>query len=158
MDLIYISYTWLQVAELHPLMGVKESLDCLVLEYKEDLIYKTKSEKLCDMYTSIRRVRPDGNCFYRGWGQINDKSISNCLQCCTFLFYSRFWIFLLWKITQKSRWMEAFSSFSCWNKGSTALSGLSKVHSWRLLWCSNFVLYKILALNCSKHNFLSLWM
>ena len=56
-----------KVAELHPLIGSKESLSCLVTEYKQDLIYKSKSEKLCDMYTSIRRVRPDGNCFYRGF-------------------------------------------------------------------------------------------
>jgi len=66
-----VKYQFLElfkVAELHPLIGSKESLSCLVTEYKQDLIYKSKSEKLCDMYTSIRRVRPDGNCFYRGFG------------------------------------------------------------------------------------------
>jgi len=67
-----------EVAELHSLIGVKESLNCLVVEYKGDLIYKSKSEKLCDMYTSIRRVRPDGNCFYRGFGySYFEKLLSN---------------------------------------------------------------------------------
>nr|CAG4648792.1 EOG090X0AE1 [Polyphemus pediculus] len=57
-----------EVAELHQLIGNKESLNCLISEYKEDPVYKSKSERLCEMYSSIRRVRPDGNCFFRGFG------------------------------------------------------------------------------------------
>ena len=38
----------------------------MVEEYKEDPIYTNKSKRLCEMYSYIRRVRPDGNCFFRG--------------------------------------------------------------------------------------------
>nr|CAG4650355.1 EOG090X0AE1 [Sida crystallina] len=57
-----------EVAETYALIGKKEPLSCLVAEFKDDPIYKSKSERLCTLYQSLRRVRPDGNCFFRGFG------------------------------------------------------------------------------------------
>lgn len=57
-----------QVAENYALIGKKEPLSCLVTEFSEDPVYKSKSERLCGLYSSLRRVRPDGNCFFRGFG------------------------------------------------------------------------------------------
>ena len=37
-------------------------------EYRDDPIYFKKMGKLCENYKSMRRVRPDGNCFFRGFG------------------------------------------------------------------------------------------
>lgn len=37
-------------------------------EYSDDPIYANKLKKLCEAYQSLRRVRPDGNCFFRGFG------------------------------------------------------------------------------------------
>nr|CAG4641907.1 EOG090X0AE1 [Eurycercus lamellatus] len=57
-----------EVAEAHPLIGNQEKLTNLLAEYQEDPIYKGKLEKLCEGYKMLRRVRPDGNCFFRGFG------------------------------------------------------------------------------------------
>lgn len=45
-----------------------EPLTSLLGEYKDDAVFKAKIEKLCESYKSLRRVRPDGNCFFRGFG------------------------------------------------------------------------------------------
>jgi ubiquitin thioesterase protein OTUB1 len=50
------------------LIGSKEPLSNLVAEFGNDSIYKGKAETLCGRYTSFRKVRPDGNCFFRGFG------------------------------------------------------------------------------------------
>ena len=35
----------------------------------DDPVYVNKLTKLCEVsYSSLRRVRPDGNCFFRGFG------------------------------------------------------------------------------------------
>ena len=39
-----------------------------MFEYRDDPVYFKKMEKLCEGYKSLRRVRPDGNCFFRGFG------------------------------------------------------------------------------------------
>ncbi|XP_046631797.1 ubiquitin thioesterase otubain-like [Daphnia pulicaria] len=57
-----------EVAEIHPLVGNKQPLTCLLKEYMDDPIYTNKLTKLAGVYQSIRRVRPDGNCFFRGFG------------------------------------------------------------------------------------------
>jgi ubiquitin thioesterase protein OTUB1 len=56
------------VAENHPLIGSQEPLANLMIEYRDDPVYFKKMEKLCESYKSLRRVRPDGNCFFRGFG------------------------------------------------------------------------------------------
>nr|CAG4646454.1 EOG090X0AE1 [Macrothrix elegans] len=57
-----------EVADTHALVGDRDSLANLVNEYKDDAVYKGKLEKLCEKYNALRRIRPDGNCFYRGFG------------------------------------------------------------------------------------------
>nr|CAG4649548.1 EOG090X0AE1 [Scapholeberis mucronata]SVE93777.1 EOG090X0AE1 [Scapholeberis mucronata] len=57
-----------EVAEIHPLVGDKQPLNSLLKEYADDPIYSNKSKQLCEAYTSLRRIRPDGNCFFRGFG------------------------------------------------------------------------------------------
>lgn len=57
-----------QVAAIHPLIADLEPLSNLLQEYKDDSVYTTKINKLCETYKSMRRVRPDGNCFFRGFG------------------------------------------------------------------------------------------
>lgn len=37
-------------------------------EYMDDPVYKKKVEDISTKYKYIRKVRPDGNCFYRGFG------------------------------------------------------------------------------------------
>lgn len=50
------------------MIGCQESLENLMSEYRDDPIYFKKMGKLCKNYRSMRRVRPDGNCFFRGFG------------------------------------------------------------------------------------------
>lgn len=50
------------------LVGEKEDLKHLKLEYDADEIYLDKVEDLLNGYAYIRRTRPDGNCFYRAFG------------------------------------------------------------------------------------------
>ena len=59
---------FLQVAELHALIGSREPLSNLTNEYREDPVYSSKLDKLCEGYKTLRKVRPDGNCFFRGFG------------------------------------------------------------------------------------------
>ena len=42
-------------------------VDTLNREYIDDLIYKSKVDDLGAKYKSIRRTRPDGNCFFRAF-------------------------------------------------------------------------------------------
>jgi ubiquitin thioesterase protein OTUB1 len=50
------------------LVGEKENLISLESEYSTDDIYRQKVHDLASKYKSIRRTRPDGNCFFRGFG------------------------------------------------------------------------------------------
>nr|CAG4643388.1 EOG090X0AE1 [Ilyocryptus agilis] len=58
----------IEASILSLLQDFKEPLKNLLAEYKEDHVYLGKLEKLCHTYENLRRVRPDGNCFYRGFG------------------------------------------------------------------------------------------
>ncbi|KAL1139887.1 hypothetical protein AAG570_006864, partial [Ranatra chinensis] len=58
----------LQICEKIKLVGVKESLNTLESEYKNDDIYQKKVKNLSRKYEQIRRTRPDGNCFFRAFG------------------------------------------------------------------------------------------
>ena len=37
-------------------------------EFANDEVYRTKIAKLSDQYSEFRRIRPDGNCFFRAVG------------------------------------------------------------------------------------------
>ena len=65
---LHCFFFFVKVAENHPLIGCQESLENLMSEYRDDPIYFKKMGKLCENYKSMRRVRPDGNCFFRGFG------------------------------------------------------------------------------------------
>lgn len=49
------------------MIGEKESLKALESEYMEDDIYLSKAKALAEKYSSFRRTRPDGNCFFRAF-------------------------------------------------------------------------------------------
>lgn len=63
-----MSIFFFKVAELHALIGSREPLSNLTNEYREDPVYSCKLDKLCEGYKTLRKVRPDGNCFFRGFG------------------------------------------------------------------------------------------
>ena len=53
-------------------------------EYKEDAIFQTKIDNVADVYSKFRRVRGDGNCFYRAYAYL-------LFECCKAdpVFYQR---------------------------------------------------------------------
>ncbi|KAJ8309144.1 hypothetical protein KUTeg_014018, partial [Tegillarca granosa] len=58
-----------QVSEQQALISGKITFDELREEYsKEDEVYLHKLESLKKKYTSVRRTRGDGNCFFRAFG------------------------------------------------------------------------------------------
>jgi ubiquitin thioesterase protein OTUB1 len=56
-----------EIAKAQPLVGEKQSLAALEAEYneKESAEFLRKAKELRQRYHSLRRVRGDGNCFYR---------------------------------------------------------------------------------------------
>ncbi|KAG8322176.1 ubiquitin thioesterase otubain-like [Homalodisca vitripennis] len=56
-----------EISEKIALVGLKENLSTLESEYDSDDIYRQKVQDLSSKYKSIRRTRPDGNCFFRGF-------------------------------------------------------------------------------------------
>lgn len=57
-----------EISEAIPLVGAKEDLlTTLEKEYVADPIYSMKAKDLSSKYSSIRRTRPDGNCFFRAF-------------------------------------------------------------------------------------------
>lgn len=56
----------LQISESIPLIGDMETISVLESEY-EDAVYKSKVKDLATKYKGIRRIRPDGNCFFRAF-------------------------------------------------------------------------------------------
>jgi len=50
-----------------PLVGKRENLTNLLPEYENDRIYREKIEEISKKYDCIRRMRPDGNCFFRAF-------------------------------------------------------------------------------------------
>ncbi|XP_054262318.1 ubiquitin thioesterase otubain-like [Macrosteles quadrilineatus] len=57
-----------EISEKIALVGEKENLLSLESEYTADDIYMQKVQDLASKYKYIRRTRPDGNCFFRGFG------------------------------------------------------------------------------------------
>jgi len=45
----------------------KEDLQGLLAEYSEDEVYRNKVQDLNKCYSQLRRMRPDGNCFFRAF-------------------------------------------------------------------------------------------
>ncbi|XP_015602185.1 ubiquitin thioesterase otubain-like [Cephus cinctus] len=56
-----------EISESIALVGEKESLISLELEYAKDEVYLAKTKVLGQKYSYIRRTRPDGNCFFRAF-------------------------------------------------------------------------------------------
>ncbi|KAH7941819.1 hypothetical protein HPB49_017711 [Dermacentor silvarum] len=58
----------LQIAERIPLVDTKQDLSILEKEYAlDDEVYQQKVKDLRSKYQSIRKTRPDGNCFFRAF-------------------------------------------------------------------------------------------
>ncbi|CAM9172449.1 unnamed protein product [Discosporangium mesarthrocarpum] len=58
-----------EISQSQPLIGIKESPSVLLPEYKDNPKpgFIKGVEDLCERYSSLRRVRGDGNCFYRAF-------------------------------------------------------------------------------------------
>ncbi|XP_050298259.1 ubiquitin thioesterase otubain-like [Anthonomus grandis grandis] len=56
-----------EISESIPLVGELSPIISLNSEYSTDDIYLAKIKDLATKYTSIRRTRPDGNCFFRAF-------------------------------------------------------------------------------------------
>ncbi|KAF2363800.1 Peptidase C65 otubain [Trinorchestia longiramus] len=50
-----------------PMIGSKTDLKPLQQEFANDLVYSSKVDQLQKLYSHMRRTRPDGNCFLRGF-------------------------------------------------------------------------------------------
>lgn len=57
----------LKISDSISLIGEKEDLSTLESQYSLDDIYRQKAQDLAKKYKSIRRTRPDGNCFFRAF-------------------------------------------------------------------------------------------
>lgn len=56
-----------QISESTPLVSTLYTISSLDTEYNEDAVYSSKIKDLASKYKSIRRTRPDGNCFFRAF-------------------------------------------------------------------------------------------
>jgi len=66
-----------QIADSCALVGEKEEINVLSHDYsRDDEVYQGKLKDLYSRYTSIRKTRGDGNCFYRSFGF---KTLEACL-------------------------------------------------------------------------------
>jgi len=57
-----------QIRRENPLISDREDFTQLETDYQNDEAYLSKVKLLKDTYSHIRRVRPDGNCFFRAVG------------------------------------------------------------------------------------------
>lgn len=62
------------------MVGIKETLSSLEKEYMDDDVYRSKVQDLSNKYKSIRRTRPDGNCFFRAFGFAYLEGLLDCQQ------------------------------------------------------------------------------
>lgn len=67
MPLINLLHLFPQISESTPLIGDLETISVLEAEYADDAVYNGKVKDLAKRYRSIRRIRPDGNCFFRAF-------------------------------------------------------------------------------------------
>ncbi|VDO03091.1 unnamed protein product [Rodentolepis nana] len=56
------------IKESGPLVGEPEPITVLAEDFSDHPIYLVKLEQIKQKYSKIRRLRRDGNCFYRGFG------------------------------------------------------------------------------------------
>ncbi|XP_068085368.1 ubiquitin thioesterase otubain-like isoform X3 [Anabrus simplex] len=56
-----------EISETTPLVGEMEDFSSLEEEYAGDEVYCQKVRDLATKYRSMRRTRPDGNCFFRAF-------------------------------------------------------------------------------------------
>jgi len=56
------------IREENPLISDREEFSRLEADYKNDEAYLSKVKLLKETYSDLRRVRPDGNCFFRAVG------------------------------------------------------------------------------------------
>jgi len=61
----------------HPFLTKIFPLSSLDAEFANDQVYKTKLQDLLTRYKSIRKTRPDGNCFFRCFGFAYFESLIN---------------------------------------------------------------------------------
>ena len=57
-----------KIAAASDLVSDKLPLKVLEEEFSNDEVYKSKIAKLTEQYSEFRRIRPDGNCFFRAVG------------------------------------------------------------------------------------------
>lgn len=56
-----------QISDSIPLISDIFEIESLDTEYNSDQVYSQKVKKLGERYTKLRRIRPDGNCFFRAF-------------------------------------------------------------------------------------------
>ncbi|CAG7660278.1 unnamed protein product [Allacma fusca] len=56
-----------EISSTIPLVGDRECVTNLLPEYESDLVYKDKILEISKTYEFFRRMRPDGNCFFRAF-------------------------------------------------------------------------------------------
>lgn len=57
----------MQICDTIPFVSELQELTVLDNEYSDDPIYTSKLKYLSSKYKSIRKTRPDGNCFFRAF-------------------------------------------------------------------------------------------
>jgi len=56
-----------EISDTIPFVSESQTISVLDCEYTDDPIYKLKVSDLASKYKSIRKTRPDGNCFFRAF-------------------------------------------------------------------------------------------
>jgi len=75
----------MQISSRIPLIGTKESLLTLTNDYAEDKVYQDKIIDIHNRYGEFRRMRPDGNCFYRAFSfGVLEKCLTDPTQLAAF--------------------------------------------------------------------------
>nr|CDS31512.2 Ubiquitin thioesterase otubain protein [Hymenolepis microstoma] len=73
------------IKESGPLVGEPEPIAVLAEDFSDHPIYLDKLEQIKQKYSKIRRLRRDGNCFYRGFGfaylEYLARFLSRCDKC-----------------------------------------------------------------------------
>lgn len=64
MSVVFLSF---QICDTTPFVSELQELSVLDTEYSDDPIYSSKLKYLTSKYKSIRKTRPDGNCFFRAF-------------------------------------------------------------------------------------------
>lgn len=56
-----------EISETTPLVSDLQTISTLNSEYNDDAVYCSKVKDLAEKYSSLRKTRPDGNCFFRAF-------------------------------------------------------------------------------------------